>query len=126
MRPGKPLTFGRLGETPMLELPGNPVSTLVCGHLFLRPAIDRMLGLNTAEVGEENARLGSALKANDEREDYLRARLERDDDGNWVATPFKAQDSSMLSTLAQADALVVRVPHAPAAEAGDLCRIVRL
>jgi len=126
MRPGKPLTFGRLGETSMLGLPGNPVSTLVCGHLFLRPAIGRMLGLKTTEVGEENARLGSALKANDEREDYLRARLERDGDGNWVATPFKAQDSSMLSTLAQADALVVRVPHAPAAEAGDPCRIVRL
>ena len=126
MRPGKPLTFGRMGQTPMLGLPGNPVSTLVCGHLFLRPAIDRMLGLHQDDHGAERARLGVALKANDEREDYLRASLSRDAEGGWIATPFAAQDSSMLATLARADALVVRAPHAPAARAGDSCRIVRL
>lgn len=126
MRPGKPLVFGRLGDTPMLGLPGNPVSTLVCGHLFLRPAIARMLGLGDESTGEERARLAIDLKANDEREDYLRARLERDEDGGWLATPFGAQDSSMLATLARADALVVREPNAPAARAGQNCRIVRL
>jgi molybdopterin molybdotransferase len=126
MRPGKPLTFGRLGDTPMLGLPGNPVSTLVCGHLFLRPAIGRMLGLAREDDGEDRAQLGSDLKANDEREDYLRARLERDAQGNWIATPFGAQDSSMLATLARADCLVVRAPHAPASPAGETVRIVRL
>ena len=106
--------------------PGNPVSPLVCGHLFLRPAIGRMLGLSAPDDGEDRAILGCDLKANDEREDYLRAHLERDGDGNWVATPFPAQDSSMLATLARAGCLVVRPPHAPAVPAGDKVRIVRL
>ena len=125
MRPGKPLSFGRFGATPMLGFPGNPVSTLVCGHLFLRPAIARMLGLEDDD-GEENARLGIDLAANDEREDYLRADLVRDAEGTWVATPFPAQDSSMLAVLARARCLVVRAPHAPAARAGETVRIVRL
>ena len=47
MRPGKPLMFGRIGGTPMLGLPGNPVSSLVCAVLFLRPALDVMLGRTT-------------------------------------------------------------------------------
>ena len=125
MRPGKPLSFGRFGATPMLGFPGNPVSTLVCGHLFLRPAIARMQGLEDDD-GEETARLAVDLGANDERQDYLRAELARDGEGGWVATPFPAQDSSMLAILARAGCLVVRAPHAPAAAAGETVRIVRL
>jgi molybdopterin molybdotransferase len=125
MRPGKPLSFGRFGATPMLGFPGNPVSTLVCGHLFLRPAIARMQGLEDDD-GEETARLAVDIGANDERQDYLRAELARDGEGGWVATPFPAQDSSMLAILARAGCLVVRAPHAPAAAAGETVRIVRL
>ena len=125
MRPGKPLMFGRLGATPVLGLPGNPVSGLVCALLFLRPAMAALLGLET-EDPRETARLGAPLGANDERQDYLRARLESDSEGRLTALPFERQDSSMLATLARADCLVVRPPHAPPAEAGESVAILRL
>ena len=125
MRPGKPLLFGRIRGTPLIGVPGNPVSSLVCGLLFLKPAIDVMLGLAATETPAETALLGRDLGANDQRQDYLRARLERRDDGELVATPFEKQDSSMLSSLVVAGCLVVRAPHAPPAEAGARVEIVR-
>lgn len=126
MRPGKPLMSGRIGGKPMLGMPGNPVSSLVCGLLFLRPAILTMLGACDTGLPEIAVRLGVALKANDRREDYLRCTLERDGDGQPVAMAFSVQDSSMLSRLAAADCLVIRPPHAPAAEAGSLVRAIPL
>jgi molybdopterin molybdotransferase len=109
----------------MMGMPGNPVSSLVCGLIFLRPALRKMLGLS-AEAGlRQTATLGRALAANDQREDYMRAALVRRD-GGLVATPFEKQDSSMLSHFARADCLVVRPPHAAAAEAGESVEIVSL
>ena len=115
MRPGKPLMFGRMGGALVLGLPGNPVSAFVCALLFLRPLIDAMLGLPAGPPAREPARLGAALGANDRREDYLRARLAADGEDLPVATPFARQDSSMLARFVEADALVVRAPHAPPA-----------
>jgi molybdopterin molybdotransferase len=127
MRPGKPLIFGRIGATPLLGMPGNPVSSLVCSLIFLKPALERMLGLPIAEeIRRPTVRLGADLPANDRREDYLRATLATDAAGQLVATPFSRQDSSMLSLMAKADCLVVRPPHAPAAKAGDLVEVVMM
>jgi molybdopterin molybdotransferase len=125
MRPGKPLMFGKVAGTPLLGLPGNPVSTVVCALLFLRPMINAMLGLPRPASQEEVGRLGVDLPANDRRQDYLRSSLTRAEDGGWIVTPMQRQDSSMLSLLAAADALAVRPPHAPAAKAGDPIRFVR-
>lgn len=125
MRPGKPLMFGQLGAMPMLGLPGNPVSAFVCALLFLRPAVERLSGLSGEMRPMETARLGTPMKANDQREDYVRARLAWDKDG-WIVTPFPVQDSGMLRTLALADALIMRNPHAPAQGAGQIVPILRL
>jgi len=126
MRPGKPLMFGRIGDTPLLGLPGNPVSSMVCALLFGRPILQRLLGLPTEADGPpDTAVLGRALPPNDRRQDYLRSRLSRGADGRPVATPFDRQDSSMMSYLAHADCLVVRPPHAPAAAKGETVAIVR-
>jgi molybdopterin molybdotransferase len=124
MRPGKPLMVGRLKGTPMLGLPGNPVSTLVCALLFLRPALETLLGIDMGQRPKLTARLAAPLPANDRRQDYLRARLARGADGELEATPFERQDSSMMSLLAAADGLVVRRPGAPAAPAGERVEIV--
>ena len=126
MRPGKPLLFGRIGATPILGLPGNPVSSLVCATLFLRPAMAVMLGRKPDMDAPETAILGAPLGANDRRQDYLRARIEIDPEGRRVAVPFERQDSSMLATLAHADCLVVRAPHASPVEAGAVVEIVPL
>ncbi|MFO0997191.1 MAG: gephyrin-like molybdotransferase Glp [Alphaproteobacteria bacterium] len=125
MRPGKPLLFGRLHDVPVLGLPGNPVSAFVCAVLFLKPAIEKMLGIERA-AARETALIAVDLKENDRRQDYLRAELNYDAQGALVATPFKLQDSSMMSVLARAQCLVVRPPFAPAAKAGSRVEIVRL
>ncbi len=117
MRPGKPLLAGRLGGIPMIGLPGNPVSALVCAHLFLRPAIARMLGLPGDPPAREGARLGTALPANGPREHYMRARVVADA-GGWRCTPFSRQDSSLVSILAEANGLLVRPPDDPARAEG--------
>ena len=126
MRPGKPLMFGRIGDTPILGLPGNPVSALVCGLVFLRPALDALLGARRRDAGPVTALLGAGLPGNDDRQDYLRATLSRDGAGALIAMPFPRQDASMMSTLVRADCLVVRPPHAPPAEAGARVGIIRL
>jgi molybdopterin molybdotransferase len=125
MRPGKPLMFGQLGETRVLGLPGNPASSVVCAHLFLKPLIAAFLGQPQHDP-TETGRLGRDLPANDQRQDYLRATLAVGADGIPVLTPLPQQDSSLTHVLAEADALVIRAPHADAAKAGDVCRFVRL
>jgi molybdopterin molybdotransferase len=124
MRPGKPLMVGRYRGTPMLGLPGNPVSTLVCALLFLRPALDCLGGAAVLADAPPAARLGVSLAKNDGRQDYLRSKLARRADGTVEVLPFDVQDSSMMRLLATADCLVVRPPHAPAEAAGGIVPIV--
>jgi molybdopterin molybdotransferase len=126
MRPGKPMMHGRLGAMRVIGLPGNPVSSYVCGFLFLVPLIRRLSGRSAVHHRRETAVLGRNAAANDLREDYLRARLEWRSDGALIATPVDHQDSSLLGNLAAARALVIRPPFAPAAGAGAACEILRL
>ena len=126
MRPGKPLMFGRLAQMRVLGLPGNPVSAMICGLIFLKPLISALLGLDAPADGPAAALLGGDVPENDRRQDYLRARLERNDRGQLVATPFGVQDSSMLALLAKANCLIVRPPQAPALKAGASVDIIPL
>jgi molybdopterin molybdotransferase len=124
MRPGKPLIFARLGHTPLLGLPGNPVSAFVCALVFLRPAMAAMLGEHY-EPQVLRARLARSLRSNDARRDFVRARFVRL--GNeLLVDPLPAQDSSMQRALAQADALIVRPPNAPAAATGEFVEVLQL
>jgi molybdopterin molybdotransferase len=126
MRPGKPLLFGQLGATPVLGLPGNPVSAMVCAILFLLPALSRLCGLPATAPPVSTAVLGTAVKANDKRADHLRASVSTDETGRLVVLPFAVQDSAMLRRLALADALILRPPFAPALEEGAEVSIIRL
>jgi len=126
MRPGKPLMHGRLGAMRVIGLPGNPVSSYVCGFLFLVPLIRALSGRTDIHHVRETALLGRDLGPNDHREDYLRARLETRADGALIALPVNAQDSSLLGNLAAARALLIRPPLAPAAATGTSIELLRL
>ena len=126
MRPGKPLMHGRLGAMRVIGLPGNPVSSYVCAFLFLVPLIRKLCGRLTIHHATESALLGRDIAANDQREDYLRARLTTRNDGALIVTPVDHQDSSLLGNLAAAQALLIRPPFAPAGKAGSPCNILRL
>ncbi|NRB00163.1 MAG: molybdopterin molybdotransferase MoeA [Rhodobacteraceae bacterium] len=121
MRPGKPLMAGRLDGMAMVGLPGNPVSAMVCGTIFLVPMLRVMLGLPAEPVPRETASLAAPLGKNGPREHYMRATLTE----NGV-TAFDRQDSSLLSVLSAANALLVRAPHDPPRAQGEAVDIIRL
>lgn len=127
MRPGRPLIHGRLAGMTVLGLPGNPVAAIVTGIVFLVPLLRALCGEQAANAPSmEPAILGTPLRANDGRKDFLRATLAKSETGLPIATPFEQQDSSLLRILALADCLLIREPYAPAAKAGDTCLIQRL
>lgn len=122
MRPGKPLMAGRLGDAVLLGLPGNPVSSMVCGHVFLLPMIRAMLGLGRAPAPRSQARLAVDLPENGPREHYMRAVL----DAAGRVTPASRQDSSLLTVLSEADVLMIRPADQGRLKAGDAVDILKL
>ncbi|MGB0750054.1 MAG: gephyrin-like molybdotransferase Glp [Magnetospiraceae bacterium] len=127
MQPGKPTIFGHLGETPVLGLPGNPVSALVMTHIFVRAALEGMLGIAPEpDQPPLTAVLTHDLRAGHSRQEYMRGTLGRAEDGSLVVDTFAIQDSSLLARLSAADCLVIRPVDAPAAKAGDRVSIIPL
>lgn len=127
MKPGKPLIHGQIGPMRVVGLPGNPASAFVCAELFLRPLIRALSGdpLAGSDRGEP-ALAGAALPAGGARREYIRASLDRDNEGRFVATPLPDQDSSLTSALAASGALLIREAKAPPCAKGDFIRILRL
>ena len=126
MRPGKPLIFGNIQGIPMLGLPGNPVSAGITAMLFLVPTINKLLGSDNCKHPIESAVTAINLEENDSRQDYLRAKLNIEKNGELSATPFHYQDSSMLLNFAKAECLVVRPPFAKALKKGSRVTVIRL
>ncbi|KAE9631715.1 molybdopterin molybdotransferase MoeA [Parasedimentitalea maritima] len=115
MRPGKPLMAGRMNEAAMVGLPGNPVSAMICGKIFIAPMIEAMLGLDTNAPTLLKAQLIEPLTANGPRQHYMRAQL----DGSEIRA-FDRQDSALLTVLASANALLIRAPFDPARKTGEM------
>tara|TARA_B100000676_G_C18080115_1_gene850563 strand:+ start:1175 stop:2389 length:1215 start_codon:yes stop_codon:yes gene_type:complete len=126
MRPGKPLMFGVIDQIPVLGLPGNPVSSLVCAMIFLRPALAKMQGLKKVQHEIHRMISASDLPENDHRQDYLRAKIETTATKDKTIRAFSEQDSSMMATLTKSDALIIREPYAPALKAGESVNILKM
>jgi len=126
MKPGKPLIFGHVKGTPILGLPGNPVSANVTGLIFMRAAMEIMLGRPFSGLETTTAPLTVDVPKNGPRKEFMRATIETTKDGAWGVNPFEAQDSALLARLAAADCLVIRPPHAAAAKAGERVEIIPL
>ncbi len=122
MRPGKPLMAGAKGATVYLGLPGNPVSAVVCGHLFLLPVVRRALGQTDVVPKGLTAQLGASLPAGGPRAHYMRARFEETATAR-VVTAFDKQDSSMLTVLADANCLLLRPIEDGPKNSGDAVTI---
>lgn len=127
MRPGKPLMFGTVGGMLFLGFPGNPVSSMVCGELFMAPLIKKWLG-QPSDIPLRQAALGDKLPTNDQREDYLRAILKPVEGSGQLpmAHPLSRQDSSMLASFAKANCLIRRSPFAPEAAQGTIVDVLML
>lgn len=119
MRPGKPLIVGRLGKATVLGLPGNPVSSMVTGALFLLPLVRHLAGAADPLPRPQPAQLGAAMPAVGGRANYIRAMLT---DG--VVTPLAFQDSAAMQAAAAANALLIRPAGAPAAQAGEIASVL--
>ncbi len=126
MRPGKPVFFGLLNKVPIIGLPGNPVSSYICSLIFVKAAIHKMLDRKDKIINESIGILGSDLKENDEREDYIRAKIKISKDNERIIYPHKIQDSSMLSILAKADCIIRRPPNSKKVNAGAKVSYIEL
>jgi molybdopterin molybdotransferase len=125
LRPGKPMLAGRLGTTLLVGLPGNSVSAFVCAHLFLLPMVRRLSGCPRPVREPLLAASATELPANGARRDHLRATLSHTAAGLSVEAA-DAQDSAGLRVLAGSNALLIRPPHAPPVEPGQLVPVLPL
>ena len=124
MRPGKPLLFSIVDNTPLIGLPGNPVSSGVCSLIFVNVAIRSMLGVTEKYPIFEKVTLNGTLPINDERMDFVRAKINIED-GNLLVTPINKQDSSMITQFSYSDCLIVRDPFESAKIKGEIVKILR-
>jgi molybdopterin molybdotransferase len=126
VQPGKPCWHARFADGRLvLGLPGNPASAFVCAHLLLKPLLAALAGRSEADR-PIRAALTRALPLGADREVYWRARLAVDDTGRLQVTPDERQDSGLQIPLAAANALIRRLPGAPAAAPGDLVEVLAI
>jgi molybdopterin molybdotransferase len=110
IKPGKPLAFGKLAGTPVLGLPGNPASSMVCFALFGRPALRKLSGAFAPLQRRHRARLTDPVRRNRSRREFVRARLETRGDSELWARPLSQQGSGQISSMLAADALLDIAP----------------
>jgi len=125
VKPGKPLAFGTRGRVLVFGLPGNPVSTLVAAEVFVRPALLALQGASDPGPMFFGGRLASAIRRNEHRDQFVRARRQESDDG-VLLEPVRGQDSHMIARAATADALVLAPRGSGELAAGENVRYLLL
>jgi molybdopterin molybdotransferase len=127
VKPGKPLSFGVRGDSLVFGLPGNPVSSMVCFELFVRPAVLAMQGLSKPHPPYEWGVLARALKRTPARDELVRARAVPGEDGGPTRIePLSGQQSHMIVRAAAANALALIPRGDGEIAAGAALRFLRL
>ena len=126
IKPGKPMWFGRRGDTLVFGLPGNPLSTIVCFCVFIEPALRRLAGEADARPRLEPGRLTAPARASDGRTTFLTAGLREGADGVLEATPTERQGSHMTGALGESDGFAVAPEEAGELPAGAPVDVLRL
>lgn len=124
IQPGKPLAVGRIGGTPIIGLPGNPVSALVTFELFVRPFVRSLAGLDGDGRIHLRATSSARLAKDPSRRAFMRVVVSAGADGVLVAEPAGGQMSSQLRPMADANALMVVPDGADAAEPGGTYEVI--
>jgi len=124
MRPGKPLAFGEIDETPVIGLPGNPVSSMVCFELFVRPALLKLMGHTRLENPTVRPRALESMRSSAGKRTYVRVTVRRDGD-ELVCAPAGEQDSFRLTSMTEGNGLAV-IPEGAAIQAGDAVSVIAL
>ena len=119
MKPGRPLTFGRLGDAAFFGLPGNPVAVMLTFQQFVRPALSYLAGAGWPERLVVQARSLSDLKKKPGRFEFVRAILQREDDGSLSVRPSGAQGSGVLTSMSRANCLILLAEDCGGVNAGD-------
>jgi molybdopterin molybdotransferase len=119
MRPGRPMAVGLIKDTPVFGLPGNPVAVMVTFLAFVRPALQRLMGTTPSALPVLRAKASADIRKRGGRTEYQRASIERNDQGDYVATVLPNQGSGVLSGMVQAQGLVVLSHHSGTVSAGD-------
>ncbi len=126
IKPGKPIWFGRRGDTLVFGLPGNPLSTIVCFCVFIEPALRRLAGETAARPRLERGRLAAPARASDGRTTFLTAALRAAADGVLEATPTARQGSHMTGALGESEGFAVAPDAAGELPAGAPVDLLRL
>jgi molybdopterin molybdotransferase len=106
IKPGRPVAMGQIGRVPFMGLPGNPVAVMVTFLLLARPLLLLLSGASEAGPRLYRVRAGFDYKKKANRTEYVRARLARAEDGNWVAEKFPRDGAGILTSMVESDGLV--------------------
>ncbi|MCY3784423.1 MAG: molybdopterin molybdotransferase MoeA [Chloroflexi bacterium] len=124
MRPGKPLAFGEIDGTPVIGLPGNPVSSMVCFELFVRPALLKLMGYTRLVNPMVQPRALEPMRSSSGKRTYVRVTVRRDGD-ELVCAAAGEQDSFRLTSMTQGNGLAV-IAEGAVIQAGDPVTVIAL
>ena len=117
--------FGQSGNVPILGLPGNPVSSIVCSHLFLKQSIYKLQNYHFEE-NISKLKLSKDLPPNGDREHYIRGYISKNSKDELLAAPLNNQDSASLSSLSKANILIIRKPKERKAKKNSFVKVINL
>jgi len=122
MKPGRPLAFGALGDVPIVGLPGNPVSSMVCFEQLIRPAILKMLGHENLFRRTVRARLGEDITKKKGMRYFIRARIRRDGE-DYVVVTTDRQGSDILKSMVRVNGLIILPEEATTVRKGSMVKV---